>query len=83
MLGIPHLSLLIVNEKQQLTKPSSVEVRTGPALEALDDAVGCSVSEAPGPEDEEVLTPAIPAPITPEAEDPTGPLRGELGLILS
>lgn len=73
MLGMPHLSLLIVNEKQQLTKPSSV----GVTPEFGD--VALNVSDAPGPDDDEVLTPEIPAPMTPEA----GPLCGVTGLTLS
>jgi hypothetical protein len=56
-----------VNEKQQLTKPSSVGATTGPALEGVD---AFSVSDEPGPDEEDVLTPEIPAPMTPVAEDP-------------
>lgn len=39
MLGIPHLSRLIVNEKQQLTKPSSLGVSSPPSFFRSDEVL--------------------------------------------
>lgn len=39
ILGIPHLSRLIVNEKQQLTKPSSLEASSPPSFFRSDEVL--------------------------------------------
>jgi hypothetical protein len=58
MLGIPHLSLLIVNEKQQLTNPSSVSTTSlfPPLLLARERPAGVPVTAA---EDEVAVVPAV------------------------